>query len=340
MPINRVLEAIEEIKNGRMIIMIDDEDRENEGDLVYAASFTTAEKVNFMASKARGLICVAISAEIAKRLELTPMVTNNNSQHETAFTVSVDALNCTTGISAQERNMTIALLADAQSRATDLVRPGHIFPLTAKQGGVLVRVGHTEGTVDLCRLAGLAESGVICEIMKEDGEMARRDDLDIFAKEHNLKTVFISDIVEFRLKKESLIRSIYSEKTCFMGAETIEHRFIDHMSRTHFAFVFKEVSISANVKFHIIKPDIETFSNFERYENMQKSVEFLKQYGGVLIFLDNKEIDQSELKEYGIGAQIISALGIHQIRLLTKNRSLEFSGLSGFGLEITDRIGI
>ncbi|MBD3798094.1 MAG: 3,4-dihydroxy-2-butanone-4-phosphate synthase, partial [Campylobacterales bacterium] len=183
-PIERVLKAIEEIKKGKMVIMCDDEDRENEGDLVYAAAFSTPEHVNFMAKEARGLICVALSKQNAQRLELSPMVSSNTSSYETAFTVSVDAVSASTGISAKERDDTIKILANPISRPQELVRPGHIFPLIAKDGGTLVRTGHTEGSVDLCRLAGLSEAGVICEIIKEDGEMARRDDLDIFAQKH------------------------------------------------------------------------------------------------------------------------------------------------------------
>ena len=203
MPIQRVKKAIEEIKAGKMVVMVDDEDRENEGDLVYAATFSTSEKVNFMASVAKGLICTPITEEIAERLELVPMVKHNDSAHETAFTISVDARICTTGISAHERDMTIKILADCSSSPKELVKPGHIFPLIARKGGTLVRTGHTEGSVDLCRLAGLCEVAVICEIMKEDGSMARRDDLDIFCKEHDICMVSIADIVAYRILKQT-----------------------------------------------------------------------------------------------------------------------------------------
>ncbi len=195
MPIQRVQQAIEDIKHGKMVVMIDDEDRENEGDLVYAATFSTPQKVNFMATEAKGLICVAISKTIADRLQLDPMVQNNDSQHETAFTVSVDAKDASTGISAFERDMTIKLLANPVSSPEDFVRPGHIFPLIAKEGGVLVRTGHTEGSVDLCRLSGVSPSAVICEIMREDGQMARRDDLELFAKKHELNIVYILSLI-------------------------------------------------------------------------------------------------------------------------------------------------
>ena len=180
--LKRVEIAINEIKKGRMVIMMDDEDRENEGDLVYAATFSTPQMVNFMAKEARGLICTPITKAIAKKLHLVPMVTNNISNHETAFTVSIDSASADTGISSAERNDCISKLANPLSSSDDFVRPGHIFPLIAKDGGVLVRTGHTEGSVDICKLAGLAPVGVICEIIKDDGTMARHDDLEIFAK--------------------------------------------------------------------------------------------------------------------------------------------------------------
>jgi 3,4-dihydroxy 2-butanone 4-phosphate synthase/GTP cyclohydrolase II len=204
--IKRVKKAIEEIQKGNIIIMIDDEDRENEGDLVYAGVFSNPEKVNFLASEGKGLICVSLTKEIANKLNLTPMVPQNRETFSTAFTVSVDAKECKTGISAYERDLTIKKLASPISKPDDFVRPGHIFPLIAKKGGVLVRTGHTEGSVDICKLAGVYPVAVICEIMKEDGTMARRDDLKEFAKKHNLAIVYISDIIEYRLQFESLVK--------------------------------------------------------------------------------------------------------------------------------------
>ena len=204
--IERVEKAIEEIKKGKMVIMMDDEDRENEGDLVYAATFSTPELVNFMAKEARGLICMPITKSLAGELNLMPMVTNNVSNHETAFTVSIDSTTATTGISAAERDDCISRLANPLTTADDFVRPGHIFPLIAKEGGVLVRTGHTEGSVDLCKLGGLAPAGVICEIIKDDGAMARKDDLEIFAEKHQMPIVYISDIVAYRLTNEKLVK--------------------------------------------------------------------------------------------------------------------------------------
>ncbi len=335
MPIQRVKDAILEIKKGNMVIMIDDEDRENEGDLVYASTFSTPDMVNFCASYAKGLICVALSKEIATRLDLNPMVTKNDSSYETAFTVSVDAKECETGISTAERDMTIHLLADYNSQAGDLVRPGHIFPLIAKDGGTLVRTGHTEGSVDICKLAGIAPSAVICEIMKEDGTMARRDDLEIFAKEHGLQIVFISDIVEYRMQTESLIRVTAESKTTFLEAEVKRIDFLDHNDNHHVAFVFKNGEILENVRFHNISTDLELLSK-NRHQSLFKSVDILKKEGGVLIFLEKAVNENPYMKEYGIGAQILSYLGFNDIRLLVTTKHREFVGISGFGLNVIE----
>ncbi len=340
MPIQRVEQAIEDIKHGKMVVMIDDEDRENEGDLVYAATFSTPQKVNFMATEAKGLICVAISQAIAKRLELDPMVQNNDSQHETAFTVSVDAKEATTGISAYERDMTIKLLANPVSHAEDLVRPGHIFPLIAKEGGVLVRTGHTEGSVDLCRLAGLAPSAVICEIMREDGQMARRDDLEVFAKKHGLNIVYISDIVEYRLRNERLVRAMEEEEIEFFDTKVTKKRFTDHRGKEHYALIFYKLHETENVKFHNIGPDIDLLLNQHRYSQLVDSIEYLKKNGGVIVFLDSRDAAGETMKEYGIGAQILAGLGIRNIRLLVSSKGREFVGLGGFGLDIVEEIEI
>ncbi|MDD2567794.1 MAG: bifunctional 3,4-dihydroxy-2-butanone 4-phosphate synthase/GTP cyclohydrolase II, partial [Thiovulaceae bacterium] len=301
-PIQRFLEAIDEIKKGNMVIMIDDEDRENEGDLVYASAFSTPAHVNFMAKHARGLICVAISKTIATRLQLNPMVSSNTSSYETAFTVSVDAKSATTGISAAERDTTIKILANPISHADELVKPGHIFPLIAKDGGVLVRTGHTEGSVDLCRLAGLSESAVICEIIKEDGTMARRDDLDIFGEAHNLKTVFISDLVEYRLANERLVNETNVEDMEFFGVKVKKHTFLDHDKVEHTAIVFYKAGEVANVRVHNIISDIDLLLNQEKYKNLINSIEYLKQNSGVLVFINKpNHSDNAAMKEFGIG---------------------------------------
>ena len=337
-PIERVQEAIDEIKKGNMIIMCDDEDRENEGDLVYASVFSTPEHVNFMAMEARGLICVTVDNTIANRLELNPMVSSNNSMYETAFTVSVDAVDALTGISAGERDMTINILANPLSKATELARPGHIFPLIAKDGGTLVRTGHTEGSVDICRLAGLTGCGVICEIIKDDGEMARRDDLDIFAEKHNLKTVFISDIVEYRLANEILVKEQSTEEISFFGMNAQKRTFVDHEGLEHTAISYHHVGETANVKVHNIISDMELMLDQEKYEQLTHAIDYLKQNGGVLLFINNPDQAHSTMKEFGVGAQILKLYGIEHMRLLTSATVPDFVGLSGFGLEVIETV--
>lgn len=340
-PIERVLKAIEEIKKGKMVIMCDDEDRENEGDLVYAAAFSTPEHVNFMAKEARGLICVALSKQNAQRLELSPMVSSNTSSYETAFTVSVDAVSASTGISAKERNDTIKILANPISRPQELVRPGHIFPLIAKDGGTLVRTGHTEGSVDLCRLAGLSEAGVICEIIKEDGEMARRDDLDIFAQKHDLHTVFISDIVEYRLANESLVKELSVETTEFFGVKVNRHTFEDHDGIKHTAISFYNPKELANVRVHNVISDCELLLNQDKYNHLIKSIEYLKQNSGLLVFINKTHHqDNSAPKEFGIGAQIIKHFGISKMNLISSLKQIDFVGLGGFGLEVNELVEV
>ncbi len=339
-PIERVLVAIEEIKKGNMVIMADDEDRENEGDLVYAATFSTPEHINFMATHARGLICVTLTNKIAERLDLVPMVSSNNSMYETAFTVSVDATAAKTGISASERDMTVKILANPLSHKNELAKPGHIFPLIAKDGGTLVRIGHTEGSVDLCRLAGLAETGVICEIIKDDGEMARRDDLDIFAEKHNLKTVFISDIVEYLLANETLVHIVKEEEVEFFGVKVKKYDFVDHEQNTHNAIVFYNAGEHANVRVHNVISDVELLLNQDKYSGLIDSIDYLKQNSGVLLFINNSaQKEKINNKEYGIGAQILKTLGVEKMRLLTKDGNTpDLSGLSGFGLEVSESI--
>ncbi len=340
MQTKRVKQAIEDIKAGKMVIMIDDEDRENEGDLVYAATFSTPQKVNFMASYAKGLICVSVTDEISKRLNLSPMVTNNDSQHETAFTVTVDAKECTTGISAYERDMTIKVLADYHSKPNDLVRPGHIFPLVAKNGGVLVRTGHTEGSVDLCKMAGVSPVAVICEIMKDDGTMARRDDLVEFAKKYKLNIVYISDLVEYRLQNESLVREIAEARVQFFGSDAKRIDYIDHKESHHVVYQFGVLQRKSNVKFHNVGLDIELLSNEKRYNNLINSIKYLQKNGGLLIFLDKEEQRNPYMKEYGIGAGILKDMGVRDINLLVAKKGVEFIGLSGFGLNLNEEIEI
>jgi len=323
-----------------MVIMLDDEDRENEGDLVYAAALSTDQHVNFMATHAKGLICVALSKETANRLELNPMVASNTSSYETAFTVSVDCAKASTGISAGERDDTIRILANPVSSAIELVRPGHIFPLIAKDGGVLVRTGHTEGSVDLCKLSGLSGEGVICEIMKEDGTMARRDDLDIFAQKHNMVQVYISDLVEYRLAHESLVTEVSSENTMFFNKEVIKKIFKDHLGNSHTIIQFGNIQDISPVKFHTVAPDINLFLNENRIQSMIKSINYLQENNGILVFLQNNDEKQENMKDFGVGAQILNKLGVTEISLLTSGGKHSFIGINGFGLNINKEIQI
>jgi 3,4-dihydroxy 2-butanone 4-phosphate synthase/GTP cyclohydrolase II len=345
MAIKRVLKAIDEIKKGNMVIMLDDEDRENEGDLVYASTFSTSQMVNFMASKAKGLICVATTPEVTNRLELSQMVHSNDSNHETAFTVSVDAKNAKTGISANERDMAIKILANPTSKSDELVKPGHIFPLVAKNGGVLQRTGHTEGSVDLCKLAGLFPSAVICEIIKEDGEMARYDDLIAFSKEYNLCVVYVSDLVEYRMQNESLIKQVESKKNInFLGHNTSRIKFEDHGGNINTLYQFGEISQKTAVKFHITSKDINFLENNDRVDSFFKSVEYLAKNGGVLLFLDTHNKADESIKaqmNIGIGALILNSIKIKEIKLLTSStKKHDFVGIKGFCLDVVEEIEI
>jgi len=336
--IQRVKDAIQEIKKGKMVIMLDDEDRENEGDLVYSAALSTDQHVNFMATHAKGLICVSVTKETANRLELNPMVASNTSSYETAFTVSVDCAKASTGISAGERDDTIRILANPISKEVELVKPGHIFPLIAKDGGVLVRTGHTEGSIDLCKLAGLAGEAVICEIMKEDGTMARRDDLDVFSKKHDMVQVYISDLVEYRMAHESLVTEISKEQDNSFDTNVTKTIFEDHLGNKHTVMQFGEIDEVSPVKFHTVSPDIDLLLNKDKLQSMLKTITFLEAKSGLLIFLDTANEKNENMKDFGIGAQILNKLGIKQIKLLTSGGRHSFVGLNGFGLEIKEEI--
>ncbi|OCR14817.1 3,4-dihydroxy-2-butanone-4-phosphate synthase [Helicobacter pullorum] len=338
----RVEEAIKAIKNGEMIIIMDDEDRENEGDLVMAGIFSTPEKINFMAQEARGLICVSITKEIAQSLDLPPMVSNNSSNHETAFTVSIDAKEAKTGISAYERDLTINLMCKANANPNDFVRPGHIFPLIAKEGGVLERTGHTEASVDICRLAGLKPISVICEIMKEDGMMAKRGDrfLSEFSTKHNLKILYVSDLIQYRLKFEKLTTIISQEEVEFFDTKATKIKIKDHLNQIHSIFKFGNPAQKPLVKFHTIKEDLELLENTISFKGLMRSIEILKKEGGYLVFLKTKT--NKDIKELGIGAQILKSFEIEDFRLLTTSNfdENECSMLSGFNLKILERIEV
>ncbi|AJC84409.1 bifunctional 3,4-dihydroxy-2-butanone 4-phosphate synthase/GTP cyclohydrolase II [Campylobacter peloridis] len=327
-------QAIKEIKEGKMLVMVDAEDRENEGDLIFPAQFSSQEKINFTITHAKGVVCVALSEILAKKFDLALMVPKNTSNHETAFTITVDAKKATTGVSAYERNMTIQIFAQDEATADDFVRPGHINPLIAKKGGVLERTGHTEGTVDLCRLAGLKEACVICEIVKDNGDMARRSDLIEFCQKHNINMITISDLIEYRLKNESLIKLVKEEHSSLAGFSAKKMIFQDHNNSEHIAFYFGAMKESQNVKFYLSGSDFELLTS-DKFNELLKQIEFLNKNGGVIVFMKNEKQENTQFKNYGIGAQILRYLKISKIKLLSQNTDKEFIGLKGFGLDIT-----
>ncbi|MDA3968136.1 bifunctional 3,4-dihydroxy-2-butanone 4-phosphate synthase/GTP cyclohydrolase II [Helicobacter ibis] len=335
----RVEQSIEAIKNGEMIIIMDDEDRENEGDLVMAGIFSTPDKINFMAQYARGLICVSITEKIANDLDLPPMVASNSSNHNTAFTISIDAKEAKTGISAYERSLTIELMCRANAKPDDFVRPGHIFPLVAKEGGVLERTGHTEASIDICKLAGLKPVSVICEIMKEDGLMARRDDkfLIDFASKHSLKILYVSDLIEYRMQSENLVSIQSEESSSFFDFDVTKTSFKDHIGRIHIAYKFGDTSKIPYVKFHIVDEDILLLEDFSRFNELVKSIDILKEHVGYLVFLRTSK--NSDIKELGIGAQILKLLGILDFKLISSTKNEDsFMVLNGFNLKIVEVI--
>ncbi|GHV03913.1 3,4-dihydroxy-2-butanone 4-phosphate synthase [Campylobacterota bacterium] len=334
--ITRVTKAIETIKTGKMVLMIDDEDRENEGDLVYAGALSTPELVNFMVSEARGLVCVALERQHAQRLDLQPMVAKNTSGHETAFTVTVDAKSASTGVSAYERHDTIKILTDPFARPDDLVRPGHIFPLIGKDGGVLVRTGHTEGSLDLCRLAGLLPVGVICEVLKPDGTMARRPDLDIFCAKHDIPIVYIADLIEYRLRREQLVQRVKTEERVVFGVGVTLSYWLDHFGRTHRAVQFGETKSETFVKFHAVRSDADLLLDSTQLNGILQAIDLLKTSGGVLLFIN--EGSQNAQKEFGVGAQILIALGVTRLTLLATQEIAAPVALGGFGLEISQTV--
>ena len=375
MPLASVKDAFEDIRKGKTVILVDDEDRENEGDLCFAAEHVTPEKINFMAKYGRGLICLSLTDERLKQLDLPMMVQRNTSKFETAFTVSIDArYGITTGISASDRSRTIQRCVDDHATAEDLVRPGHVFPLRAKPGGVLVRTGQTEGSVDLARLAGLKPAAVICEIMNDDGTMARMPDLEMLAAAHGLKIVAVQEIIAYRLQKESLVENIAEAEipTPFGG----NFRAVVFRSRVdateHLAMVQGTFDVDDEVLVRVhsecLTGDVFHSLRCDCGDQLVRSLEMIGEEGkGALIYMhqegrgiglankikayalqekgkDTVEANEvlglkPDLRDYGIGAQIISHLGIRKLRLMTNNPK-KIIGLEGYGLEIVGRVPI
>jgi 3,4-dihydroxy 2-butanone 4-phosphate synthase/GTP cyclohydrolase II len=361
--IERVHRALEDIRAGRMVILVDDEDRENEGDLVMAAELVTPEAINFMARHARGLICLALTEETVARLELPMMVDANRSSRSTAFTVSIEAATgVTTGISAHDRAHTVQTAVRPSAKPSDLVSPGHIFPLKARPGGVLQRTGHTEGSVDLAQLAGLTPAGVICEIMNEDGSMARMPDLVRFADEHGLRILAIADLIQFRLEHERLVRAVSSaEVELPSGRVWTAHTYAAmEGGRQFLALTYGPLDDAPTiVRMHAGSVLGDVFGVRTRGRVvMADVVEHIEREGkGVIVFIppftvdleadlalrtgrkvERRPLEQGEvLREYGLGAQILRDLGLRRIRLLT-NRPRRIAGLEGYGLEVVEQV--
>ncbi|RMX07796.1 3,4-dihydroxy-2-butanone-4-phosphate synthase [Corticibacter populi] len=359
-PISPVEEIIEELRAGRMVILVDEEDRENEGDLVLAADHVTPEAINFMAKYARGLVCLTLTRERCQLLNLPPMARRNGTRFDTAFTVSIEAAEgVTTGISAADRARTIQAAVAADAKPTDLVQPGHIFPVQAVDGGVLIRAGHTEAGCDLTGLAGLTPSAVICEIMKDDGTMARLPDLQVFAAEHGIKIGTIADLIEYRSKHESLIERISTRNLQTHWGDFITHAYRDRLSQTvHLALVKGSWEPGEEIPVRVHEP-LSVFDALEVRRDLHswsldESLGYLHKQGqGVAVLLNCGEsaqevLDQFEgrahpshapaqgrmdLRTYGIGAQILRNLGVERMRLLGQPRRLP--SMAGYKLEIT-----
>jgi len=374
MAIGKIEEVLEDLRDGKMIILVDDEDRENEGDLTIAAEKVTPEAINFMAKYGRGLICLSLDAEIVDRLKLPLMVYDNRTPFKTAFTVSIEASHgVTTGISAADRAHTVQTAVAGDSRPEDLIQPGHIFPLRARRGGVLFRTGQTEGSVDLARLAGLKSAGVICEIMNDDGTMARLPDLEKFAQEHGLKIATVADIIAYRMRKEIFVHNAAETilPTPFGDFKAIA--FVNDIDDyEHLALVKGEIDPEKEVLVRVHSQCLtgDTFGSYrcDCGAQLEKAMELVQKEGlGVILYMQqegrgiglanklkayalqdkgrdtveaNEELGfEADLRDYGVGAQILVYLGVRKMRLMTNNPK-KIIGLDGYGLEVIDRVPI